>query len=113
MSRKVCTIGALVLVIGAGCSGPIVRHSVAQETTSTENETEFKKIIEDYVLRTKGWMKESYTIAFLSKENENLHFLVEYVWPEDHPIFPGDDGKSFVAVINPDTKHVEEELGLQ
>jgi hypothetical protein len=69
-------------------------------------------IVTRYVEQTRGWTKDQYTVSLRHKEGKLWHFWV-YFRDARKPGMVGNDGKSFDAVLNIDTRRVEKELKFQ
>ena len=64
-------------------------------------------IVADYVRHTKGWANDTYTVQFNRRDGKMLVFWVLY--KSDNFRTPGGGGgKSFAAILNPDTKRSRE-----
>ena len=69
-------------------------------------------IVTKYIEETRGWTKEQYTASLRHKEGKLWHFWV-YFDGARRPGVVGNDGKSFDAILNIDTRRVERELKFQ
>jgi hypothetical protein len=105
--RSAIVAAAVVL---AGCS-PEAPQAAPEPQIHVENEAELTQIIVDYVRSKKGWSDAEYTVELNRRDGKLLAFWVLY--KSSDPPVPGNDGKSFEALLNPDTKRVEEELAFQ
>ena len=69
------------------------------------------RLVEDYVTKTRGWLKRDYRILSAQEEMGGQGFSVEYI-PETTP--PLDNhGKSFHLELDKDCNKLVAELGYQ
>ena len=99
-------------VIGlVGCSPESSDAQPSAAKMHVQNEADLTRIIVDYVRHTRGWPDNSFTVQLNSRDGKLLVFWVLHKGDNLHT--PGGGGKSFEALLNPDTKRVERELRFQ
>ncbi|HEY5048857.1 MAG TPA: hypothetical protein VII49_12650 [Rhizomicrobium sp.] len=105
LSRSAIMLGLI------GCSP---NSSSAQSSATqmyAQNEAELGKIVVEYVQKTRGWSNDSYSVQLNGRDGEMLVFWV--IFKGDDIRIPGGGGKSFEALVDPKTRHVEKELRFQ
>jgi hypothetical protein len=109
---RVARFAIIAAVIGlVGCSPGSSDAQPQTPQMHVQNEAELTKVVADYVRHTRGWADGSYTVQLNSRDGKMLVFWVLYKGDNLH--IPGGGGKSFEALLNPDTKRVEKELRFQ
>ena len=91
-------------------AAPTVALAQASGPPHVEHEAEYLKAIVKYVRDSRGWPDGSYTVAFFSKDGDNLIFSVDYARGDTASNFVGTEGDSFKVLFNPKTQKVEHEM---
>lgn len=102
-----------VLALGFGLMAAFPSGAVAAQTDESQmvDPAPFVSIVRDYVKETRHWTEDQYTVRFSNwRDDGTLSFSVAWKWPPSRVPVPGDDGKSFYAVVDPKTRKVIKEL---